>query len=77
MALHIGRTVYESRGNTGKIVSDTVNFMFHLGQKYLKSQNLFLTEAIVPFLPEGLRECFTGVGTFEGVEIHRMRLPLG
>ena len=77
MALHIGSTLYESRGNTGKIVSDTVNFMFHLGQKYLKPQNLFLTETIVPFLPEGLRDCFTDAGTFEGVGIHRMKLPIG
>ena len=76
MALHIGKTVYESRGNTGKIVSDTVNFMFHLGQKYLTSQNLFLTEEVVPFLPEGLRGCFTDAGTFEGVAIERMKLPV-
>lgn len=76
LALHIGNTVYRSRGNTGTIVSDTVNFLFHLGQKFAQPGNFYLTEPVARFIPEKLTSCFVSAGTFEDIPISRMRLPV-
>ncbi len=75
MAIHIGNTVYRGRGDTGTIVSETVNFIFHLGDKFLKRGNFFVTDAAAPFIPEGLVDCFGDAGTFENIDVLRMRLP--
>ncbi len=37
IALHIGATTYHARGQTGRIVSDSVNTIFHLGQKFTQA----------------------------------------
>ncbi|MBN1686061.1 MAG: hypothetical protein JW852_05375 [Spirochaetales bacterium] len=76
LAMHIGNTVYRSRGNTGTIVSDTVNFLFHVGHQFAQPGNFYLTGPVARFIPENLRECFVSAGVFEGVPIHRMRLPV-
>lgn len=75
IALEIGNTVYHPRGNTGTLISDTVNFLFHLGKKFAKPGNLYLTDTVTPFIPEGLQDYFLPAGTFEGREITRMLLP--
>ena len=76
MAIHVGNTVYRPRGDTGTLVSGTVNFLFHLGQKFLKPGNFLVTETAAPFIPEGLADCFRPAGTFEQTKILRMRLPV-
>ncbi len=76
IALEIGNTVYHPRGNTGTVISDTVNFLFHLGKKFAKPGNLYLTDAVTPYIPEGLKACFLPAGAFEGREITRMLLPM-
>lgn len=73
IALHIGNTIYETRGDTGEIVSDSINSIFHLGQKYAKSGNFYLTEDVKEFIPPGLEKSFLDDGTYEGREIIRMR----
>lgn len=73
IALHIGNTIFESRGDTGEIISDSINSIFHLGQKYAKPGNLYLTEDIKKFIPHGLEKNFLDDGTYEGREILRMR----
>ena len=73
IALHIGNTVYQSRGDTGEIVSDSINSIFHLGQKFAKPGNLYLTEDVKEFIPPGLEKNFLEAGKFEGREILRMR----
>ncbi len=75
MAVHIGNTVYRGRGNTGTIVSETVNFIFHLGEKFVKRGNFYVTEAAQPYIPKGLSECFDPAGSFENIDVWRMRLP--
>ena len=75
IALHIGNTLYRRRGNTGSIVSDSVNFLFHLGRQFAEPGNFYLTEPIKRFIPEGLEDCFTSAGIFEDVPVSRMRLP--
>ncbi len=73
LVLHIGNTIYKSRGNTGTIVSDTVNFLFHTGHQFAEPGNLYLTEPVHQFIPQCLADCFLSSGTFEGVSIRRMR----
>ncbi|TFG64340.1 MAG: hypothetical protein E4H36_03265 [Spirochaetales bacterium] len=75
IALDIGNTVYKKRGDTGNIVADTINFMFHLGKKYVPPGNFYLTERIAGHIPPGMRKCFIKAGQFEGVELQRMILP--
>jgi len=76
IALHIGNTVYQRRGNTGTIVSDSINAIFHLGKRFLQPGNFYLTTDVLKHAPEGLKKPFVPAGCFEGLEIMRMRLPL-
>ena len=76
IALHIGNTVYKSRGNTATIVSDAVNFLFHLGHQFAQPGNFYLTAPVLPFVPEGFEDCFVSVGDFEDTAVCRMRLPI-
>lgn len=77
IALHIGNTLYKKRGETGTIVSDSINSIFHLGQQYAMPGNFYMTEYVTQFIPTGLNLLFVHDGEFEGREIYRMRLPLG
>jgi hypothetical protein len=73
ISLHIGNTVYKKRGDTGQIVSDTINSVFHLGQKYTEPGGFYVTQEVFPFIPKGLDDYFIPAGVFEGREIRRMR----
>lgn len=73
IALHVGNTVYRERGETGTIVSDSINSIFHLGQKYADNRSLYLTEEAVSHIPAGIKEFFTADGEFEGRKIVRMK----
>jgi len=73
VALHIGTTTYQPRGSTGTIISDTVNFVFHLGHGFAERGNFYLTSAVHPYVPEGLEDSFVQCGVFEGIEVFRMR----
>jgi len=73
ISLHIGNTVYKNRGDTGHIVSDTINSVFHIGQKYAGPGGFYVTQEIFPFIPKGLDAYFIPAGVFEGREIRRMR----
>ena len=72
MALHIGNTLY-SRTNTGHIVSDSLNTVFHLGQQYTKPGIFTLTEDVYEFIDSRLKPYFLEVGSFERRRIYRMR----
>lgn len=72
-ALHIGETVYKERGNTGTIVSDAVNFTFHLGQKFAKPGNFYLSEEAYDRIYPRLKELFLPEGMFENKNILRLR----
>lgn len=73
IALHIGPTTYQPRGSTGTIISDTVNFLFHLGRGFAQPNNFYLTDPVRPFIPKGLEDAFVPSGSFEGIDIFRMR----
>jgi hypothetical protein len=76
IAMHIGNTVYKSSGETGTIVSDSINSIFHLGQKFAEAGNLYLTEDIFSLTPDGLIKCFINAGEYEDRHIFRMRRVL-
>jgi hypothetical protein len=76
IAFHIGNTVYRKKGNTGTIVSTSINTIYHLGQKYLHPGQFYITEDALHFAPDGLKDCFVPVGNYEGHHIFRMKLPL-
>ena len=75
IALHIGNTVYRARGDTGTIISDSINSIFHLGQKFARPGHFLVTENAEPFIPAGVRDLFKSEGVYEGRMIYRLALP--
>lgn len=73
MALHLGNTTYQESGSTGDVVSDDVNFIFHLGNKYTDPGHLSVTDTALSFVPAGLQRHFVEKGSFEGRRIYVMR----
>ncbi len=73
LALHLGNTVFESEGRTGGIVSETVNFIFHLGQRYLEPGDVAVTAEAFSFLPSSLKPYFERTASFERHRIARLR----
>ena len=76
VAMHIGNTIYKTRGQTGTIISDTVNFVFHLGQQFAQPGNCYITDEVFSLVPDPLKTCFTDPGSFSEHGIHRLRLPV-
>jgi hypothetical protein len=76
IALHVGNTSYNKRGDTGEIIADDINFIFHLGKKRTEKNSLYLTETTFPLLPESMRRLFVEEESFEGRGLYRMRKPL-
>jgi hypothetical protein len=76
MAMDIGNTMYLKTGNTGNIISDSVNFIFHLGKQYAKQGNFYLTGRTYEDIPPGLLSKFCPAERFENRNIFRMKLPL-
>lgn len=74
LAMHIGNTVYKKRGNTGNIISNTINSIFHIGQKYIEPEEFNITEDVLAYLKNGLKENFIPCGNFEGNEIYKFRV---
>ncbi|MBN2325472.1 MAG: hypothetical protein JXQ30_17240 [Spirochaetes bacterium] len=76
IALHLGNTVYRRFGETGTIVSESINTVFNLGRKFGADGGFYLTRQVLEFSPPAVKECFIAAGRFEGFEIMRMRLPV-
>ncbi len=73
IAMHIGNTIYQPRGKTGTIISDCINSLFHLGQKYTTNEGLFITEEVYNFLNQKTKKMFDKVKPFEGRQIHAFK----
>ena len=76
IALHLGNTVYRRYGETGTLVSDSINTVFNLGRKYGSTGGFYCTRQVFEFFPSGVESCFVGEGRFEEFEIMRMRRVL-
>jgi hypothetical protein len=75
MALSVGSTVYQ-KSNTGGIVSDGINSIFHLGQRFARPGQFLLTEEAFELSPQQLRGYILPAGTYEGRRIMRMLRPV-
>lgn len=73
LAIHLGETQYKDRGKTGTIVSDSVNSAFHLGQRYAKPGNLYLSSEVYEKTHPALQGLFVADGLFENRQIYRLR----
>ena len=76
MSLDIGNTKYLTSGNTGNIISDSVNFIFHFGKQYALPGNFYLTGRVHEDIPPGLMDKFSPSERFEDRSIYRMKLPV-
>src|SRR5208337_4736667 len=74
MALSVGSTVYHD-GDTGKIVSEAVNSIFHLGRRFTRPGQFHVTADAHDLVPPQLRGFFRPSGTYEGRRIYRMLQP--
>lgn len=74
-ALHLGDTMFRRRGDTEQIVSEAVNYIFHIGQRFIEDGNLYITEEVTGVLPSNLRKVFLPAGSFEGKNVLRFNLP--
>jgi hypothetical protein len=75
LVLMTGGTIYRERGKTGRIISDAVNSLSHIGMKFAKPGNCYLSRDIYEELSPNLRKCFAPAGTFERVPLLRFKLP--
>jgi len=73
LVIHVGETIYEDRGFTSELISDSVNSIFHIGNNYSEKDSLYITEEAEKFIPLRLREFFSDQGMFEGRHIKRMK----
>jgi class 3 adenylate cyclase len=74
LALHYGKTPYQAPGKTGTVISDAVNFVFHLGSKCAEPGRLTISEEVPDeALPPALNAFFTAAGEFEGLGIRHSR----
>jgi hypothetical protein len=74
MALSHGATTYHE-SETGKIVSDAINSIYHLGNRFTPSGQFFLTAEACAAAPQALRAFCQPAGTFEGRRIMCMAEP--
>jgi hypothetical protein len=69
-ALHYGSLSYKPPGKTGTVVSDAVNFIFHLGAKKAECGRLSISGELPGVsIPKTLQDCFIPAGEFEGRSI--------
>jgi hypothetical protein len=65
-ALHYGSVSYKPPGKTGTVVSDAINFIFHLGTKRAEAGRLTVSgELPDKTIPQSLQNCFVSAGEFE------------
>jgi hypothetical protein len=73
-AMHYGKITYKAPGKTGTVVSDAVNFIYHLGAKHAETGRLTISgEVPEEAVPRRLDDVFTDAGEFEGRSIRHSR----
>ena len=75
IGLHLGNTVYRDARDTGSIVSEDINFVFHLGGKFLPAGSVACTASVFSLLPESMQKLFGQKGTFEAQEVYVLKRP--
>jgi len=74
LALSTGRTVYRVK-DTGEIISESLNSVFHLGKKYTRPSQFFISADALGLMPERLKTLCVPVGSYEGRRIFRLIPP--
>ncbi len=74
LALSTGTTVYRVR-DTGEIISESLNSVFHLGKKYTRPSQFFISADAMGLVPESLKTLCVPVGSYEGRRIFRLIPP--
>jgi class 3 adenylate cyclase len=65
--LHYGSVTYKPFGETGTVVSDAVNFIFHLGTKHAEPGRLTVSDEVPDLtISPRLKNLFVKAGEFEG-----------
>ncbi len=72
IALHLGNLYYQET-NKGEVISDSLNTVFHLGQKYAEPGHFYLTEDIFKFGHAALKPYFRETNSYENRMIYRMK----
>lgn len=72
LVLHIGNTPYVE-ADTGNVISDGLNSIFHLGQQFAEAGGCYATEEVLRFGHPALKEYFVEAGVFEGRRVRRLR----
>jgi CheY-like chemotaxis protein len=75
MSLSMGTMTYMKK-KTGGIISDALNSIFHIGQRFTEAGTFTLTSDIVHVAPDGLKDYIMPAGVFEGRKIFKARAPL-
>jgi class 3 adenylate cyclase len=72
-AFHTGSTMWRPPGATGTVVSEDVNFIFHLGSKTPSDGAILVSSDAERSIPAFLRDLFSPAGDFEGRPISSSR----
>ena len=73
-ALHYGKTIFQEPGKTGTVISETVNYIFHLGTKKAEAGRLTVSGHVpAEAVPDGLLDFFNPAGIFEGIPIRHSK----
>lgn len=73
LAIHLGNTTYRSSGRTGAIVAESVNFLFHLGARFVESGGLAVTAPALRFIPQRTLPLLDHRGEFESIHVYTLR----
>lgn len=73
LAIHLGNTTYRSSGRTGAIVAESVNFLFHLGSRFVETGGLAVTAPALQFVPQRTLPLLDHRGEFESVHVYALR----
>ena len=73
-ALHYGQTLFQAPGKTGAVISESINYIFHLGTKKAEPGRLTVSGDVPDeAFPDGLKDLFTSAGVFEGIPVRHSR----
>jgi hypothetical protein len=72
-AVHRGKAAWQERGKTGNVISDSVNFIYHLGMKFARDGSIYLSEEAADFISPPFLGMFRDAGGYEGRKIAAMR----
>jgi len=62
---------WQKPGNTGTIVADSINYIYHLGRKFTPPGVIDLVDDLASSLPPRLAEHIVPAGSFEGKTVNR------